>query len=112
MKCGRLARANGAPKLSVVETSGEGVFESATATDTAGRTAQDSLTVNLPATNTFSYDWNGNLTNDGRRVFEYDFENQLTNVYVASTWRSEFKYDAFGGGGCGRNTVGKAAPGC
>jgi len=69
---------------------------SATATDTYGRTAQDSVTVNLPATNTFSYDYNGNLTNDGRRVFEYDFENQLTNVYVASAWRSEFKYDAFG----------------
>lgn len=41
-------------------------------------------------------DLNGNLTNDGRRVFEYDFENQLTNVYVAAAWRSEFKYDAFG----------------
>ena len=52
--------------------------------------------MNLPATNTFSYDGNGNLTNDGRRVFEYDFENQLTNVYVASAWRSEFKFDAFG----------------
>jgi len=52
--------------------------------------------VNLPGTNTFSYDYNGNLTNDGRRVFEYDFENQLTNLYVASAWRSEFKYDAFG----------------
>jgi RHS repeat-associated protein len=36
------------------------------------------------------------LTNDGRRVFEYDYENQLTNVYVAAEWRSEFKYDAFG----------------
>jgi RHS repeat-associated protein len=68
----------------------------ATATDTYSRTATDSLTVNLPATNTFSYDGNGNLTNDGRRVFEYDFENLLTNVYVASAWRSEFKYDAFG----------------
>ena len=54
------------------------------------------MPVNLPGTNTFSYDYNGNLTNDGRRVFEYDFENQLTNLYVASAWRSEFKYDAFG----------------
>jgi RHS repeat-associated protein len=61
-----------------------------------GRTAQDSVTVNLPASGTFQYDGNGNLTNDGRRVFEYDCENQLTNVYVASAWRSEFKYDAFG----------------
>lgn len=68
----------------------------ATAVDTYSRTATDSLTVSLPSTVTFQYDGNGNLTNDGRRVFEYDYENQLTNVYVASTWRSESKYDAFG----------------
>jgi len=71
----------------------------ATATDytwPTPRTAQDSVTVNLPATATFQYDGNGNLTNDGRRVFEYDYENQLTNVYVASAWRSEVKYDGFG----------------
>jgi RHS repeat-associated protein len=68
----------------------------ATAQDTYNRTATDSLTVNVPATTTFQYDGNGNLTNDGRRVFEYDYENQLTNVYVASAWRSEFKYDALG----------------
>jgi len=68
----------------------------ATATDTYGRTASDTANFYLPATNSFTYDFNGNLTNDGRRVFEYDFENQLTNVYVAAAWRSEFKYDAFG----------------
>lgn len=68
----------------------------ATATDTLGRTASDTISLSLPSTNNFSYDYNGNLTNDGRRVFEYDYENQLTNVYVASAWRSEFKYDAFG----------------
>ncbi len=50
----------------------------ATAKDTYGRTAQDSVSVNLPATVTFTYDANGNLTGDGRRVFEYDYENQLT----------------------------------
>ncbi len=54
------------------------------------------LGLNLPATVTFQYEFNGNLTNDGRRVFEYDYENQLTNVYVASAWRSEFRYDALG----------------
>ena len=63
---------------------------------TRPRTAQDSVTVNLPATVTFTYDANGNLTGDGRRVFEYDYENQLTNVYVASAWRESMKYDAFG----------------
>ena len=68
----------------------------ASAQDNSGRTSQDSVTVNLPATVTFQYDGNGNLTNDGRRVFEYDFENQLTNVFVASEWRSEFQYDGFG----------------
>jgi len=52
--------------------------------------------LNLPATVTFQYEFNGNLTNDGRRVFEYDYENQLINVFVASAWRSEFRYDAFG----------------
>jgi hypothetical protein len=41
--------------------------------------ASDTLNLTLPSTNTFSYDYNGNLTNDGLRVFEYDFENQLTN---------------------------------
>lgn len=68
----------------------------ATAKDTYNRTATDSVTLNLPTTVSFSYDGNGNLTGDGNRVFEYDYENQLTNVYVASAWRSEFKYDGFG----------------
>lgn len=68
----------------------------ATGQDTYGRTSQDIVNVNLPSVVNFSYDSNGNLTGDGARVFEYDYENQLTNVYVANTWRSEFKYDAFG----------------
>jgi RHS repeat-associated protein len=68
----------------------------ATAQDYDGRTSQDSVSVNLPSSPTFAYDANGNLTNDSQRIFEYDFENQLTNVYVANGWRSEFKYDAFG----------------
>ncbi|HWQ90055.1 MAG TPA: RHS repeat-associated core domain-containing protein [Clostridia bacterium] len=42
----------------------------------------------------YTYDGNGNLTGDGWRTFEYDFENQLTNVYVRGQWRSEFAYDA------------------
>jgi RHS repeat-associated protein len=67
----------------------------ATAQDTYGRTSQDSVTVNLPASASYSYDSNGNLLNDGRRYFEYDWENQLTNVYVTGQWRSEFTYDGF-----------------
>ena len=68
----------------------------ATARDTSERTATDSLTVNLPSTVSFQYDGNGNLTNDGRRAFGYDYENQLTDVTVSGEWRSEFQYDAFG----------------
>jgi hypothetical protein len=34
-------------------------------------------------------DANGNLTNDGTRVFGYDAENQLTNVTVAGQGASE-----------------------
>lgn len=55
----------------------------ATAKDTYDRTASDTLNLSLPATLNFAYDYNGDLTNDGRRVFEYDYENQLTNVFVA-----------------------------
>jgi hypothetical protein len=51
----------------------------ATAQDTYGRTSQDSVTVNLPSSASYSYDSNGNLLNDGRRYFEYDWENQLTD---------------------------------
>jgi RHS repeat-associated protein len=67
----------------------------ASATDGFGRASSDSVTVDLPSTNNFSYDLNGNLLSDGLRTFEYDFENQLTNVFVTNGWRSEFKYDGF-----------------
>ena len=65
----------------------------ATAQDSYGRSSQDSATVNLPTSTSFSYDGNGNLLSDGRRYFEYDCENQLTNIYVSGQWRSEFSYD-------------------
>jgi hypothetical protein len=58
----------------------------ATAKDTEGRVSTESITVALPATVSFQYDLNGNLTNDGRRVFQYDYENQLTNVFVTYAW--------------------------
>lgn len=59
----------------------------------ASATVTNVLTANLPATNIFQYDGNGNLTNDGIRTFVYDGENQLTNVYVAGQWRTDFVYD-------------------
>ena len=58
-----------------------------------GRTAQDSVTVHLPATNTFVYDLNGNLRTNGTRVYDYDDENQLIRVTEPGTWKSEFSYD-------------------
>ena len=87
---GSWAKAGAAPA-----SSGDSTY-TATAVDTASRTASDSVTLSLPTSVTYSYDGNGNLTSDGRRSFEYDYENQLTNVYVASAWKSEFRYDAFG----------------
>jgi hypothetical protein len=75
-------------------TSANGVNSySATAKDNCDRTNTDSISVNLPSTVAFSYDSNGKLTSDGLRTFEYDSENQLTNVYVSGQWRSEFVYD-------------------
>ncbi len=62
-------------------------------TDNGGRTDSHTLAVNLPTTQTFSYDSRGNLTNDGVRAFFYDEENQLTNVQVTASWKTEFRYD-------------------
>jgi RHS repeat-associated protein len=67
----------------------------ATVTDN-GQSSQQTVTAYLPSSVTYQYDLNGNLTNDGLRTFEYDFENQLTNVFVTAGWRSEFKYDGLG----------------
>jgi len=52
----------------------------ATATDTYGRTAADTINLSLPSTINFQYDFNGNLTNDGRRVFEHDFPRPIYNA--------------------------------
>lgn len=47
----------------------------------------------LPATVSYVYDGNGNLTSDGRRRFDYDPENQLIRVTLTNTAKSEFVYD-------------------
>jgi RHS repeat-associated protein len=65
----------------------------ATAQDTYGRQATNSITVNLPATNWFVYDLNGNLRTNGARIFDYDDENQLIRVTQPGAWKSEFSYD-------------------
>lgn len=58
-----------------------------------GLTVTNPFTVDLPTTNIFQYDANGNLTNDGTRTFAYDGENQLTNFFVTGRWRTDFLYD-------------------
>ena len=65
----------------------------AAAYDTYGRSDTNSVTVYLPATNTFTYDLNGNLLSDGTRNFAYDDENQLVSVWQTNGWRSDFVYD-------------------
>jgi len=39
---------------------------------------------------------NGNLRTNGSMVLEYDAENQLTNVFVAGSWKTEMFYDFAG----------------
>jgi len=51
------------------------------------------VTVNLPASVSYIYDSNGNLTSDGTRGFDYDDENQLIRLTVTNSWKSEFTYD-------------------
>jgi hypothetical protein len=58
--------------------------------------ATNAFTANLPASVTLQYDANGNLTNDGRKTFGYDEENQLTIVTVTGQWREDFLYDGMG----------------
>jgi RHS repeat-associated protein len=72
--------------------SGNNTF-TAIAKDSYGRRATNAVTVNLPATNTYSYDLNGNLLSDGNRNFAYDDENELNSVYVTNAWREDFVYD-------------------
>lgn len=66
----------------------------AIAQDSINRRDTNSVTVNLPASATYSYDLNGNLLADGTRYFAYDDENQLLSVWVTNAWRSDFAYDA------------------
>ncbi len=58
-----------------------------------GFTVTNILTLSLPASVTLQSDTNGNLTNDGTRVFSYDDENQLTNVFATNAWRVGLVYD-------------------
>ena len=65
----------------------------AIAKDVYGRRDTNSITVNLPGTNSCAYDLNGNLLTDGTRYFAYDDENQLISVWKTNAWRSDYVYD-------------------
>jgi RHS repeat-associated protein len=46
---------------------------------------------------TYSYDLNGNLTSDGTRTYEYDYENRLVkSTVIASASEAIYAYDPFG----------------
>jgi RHS repeat-associated protein len=68
--------------------------------DALNRSGTNTALAWLPATASFTYDANGNLTGDGRRTFAYDDEDQLVSVTVTngpnSSTRSTFVYDALG----------------
>jgi len=64
-----------------------------TARDASGNSATQNYDLaNSGTSKTFTYDANGNLSNDGTRTFEWDARNQLVALTVG-TRRSEFSYD-------------------
>ncbi|MEI7728031.1 MAG: RHS repeat-associated core domain-containing protein [Verrucomicrobiota bacterium] len=74
----------------------------AIAQDTNGVKATNIITLHVPASPSFAYDLNGNLTSDGQRGFDYDDENQLVRIIATNQWKSEFLYD-----GLMRRRIGK-----
>jgi RHS repeat-associated protein len=83
---------NSFARTNITLLNGNNTFQ-AVAKDNLGRVDTNTVTAYLPTSPVCSYDSRGNLTNDGRRVFYYDSENQLTNVHVVGAWKSEFGYD-------------------
>ena len=73
-------------------TNGTNTF-TAIAQDSYNRKDTNAVSVDLPATVTFVYDLNGNLTSDGKRRFDFDDENQLSRVTVTNEFKKEFVYD-------------------
>lgn len=73
-------------------TNGSNVF-TAIGWDNVGNVSSNTVAVNLPATNNFAYDLNGNLTNDGVRGFDYDDENRLIRVTATNSFKKEYVYD-------------------
>jgi RHS repeat-associated protein len=61
--------------------------------DSAGNLSTNTVTMNVLGTNSYQYDLNGNLTNDGTRRFAYDDENELIAVWLTNGWSNSFAYD-------------------
>jgi RHS repeat-associated protein len=66
------------------------------ATDPSGNTRTNTYQVNVSAAaKSYTYDANGNVTDDGARTYEWDAENRLLAVNLGAA-RSEFLYDGRG----------------
>ncbi len=80
-------------------TDGNNTF-TAIASDSLGRGDTNAVTINLPATNSYSYDLNGNLLSVGTRTFDYDDENRLVAVLgppnAVPAEKTTFVYDGLG----------------
>jgi RHS repeat-associated protein len=61
--------------------------------DNLARVDTNVVNAYLPASPTYAYDSNGNLTYDGSKSFTFDDENQLTGLTATNYWKSEFAYD-------------------
>ncbi len=83
-------------------TVGNGVYASVTVSATSGSTVNQSGSVFVPAaTETYTPDADGNLTQDGRWDYTWDAENRLIVMKTRSgiagpVRRLEFEYDCFG----------------
>jgi RHS repeat-associated protein len=65
----------------------------AIAKDSYGRKDTNSITVNLPTTDNFAYDLNGNMLTNNLQVLDYDDENELIRVTVTNSFKKEYVYD-------------------
>jgi RHS repeat-associated protein len=76
------------PGISTVQVAG---------TDASGNSAVANYEVDVAAaSDTFAYDGNGNLTQQGTRTYEWDAANRLVRVLEGPTVLASFAYDGFG----------------